>query len=114
MAVQDVASGVAPHAAAALPPRRRLGVVGPGLVLLAVASAVVTFLVLTGLSPFGPTHQVVIALLAVNVGFGLALVTLIGVEIRRLVRARQRGQAGAALHMRIIGLFSIVAAMPAI
>ncbi|MDQ0468734.1 two-component system nitrogen regulation sensor histidine kinase NtrY [Labrys wisconsinensis] len=95
-------------------PTRRLGVVGPALVLLAIASAVVTFLVLTGLSPFEPTHQVVIALLAVNVGFGLALIALIGVEVGRLVRARYRGQAGAALHMRIIGLFSIVAAMPAI
>ena len=30
------------------------------------------------------------------------------------MRARRRGQAGAALHMRIIGLFSVVAAMPAL
>ncbi len=83
-------SGSAPQAPAALP-TRRLGVVGPALVLLAIASAVVTFLVLTGLSPFEPTHQVVIALLAVN-GLRLALIALIGVEVGPLVRARYRGQ----------------------
>ena len=73
-----------------------------------------TFLVLTGLTPFEPTHQVVVVLLLINVGFGLGLVALIGFEIFGLVKARRRRQAGAALHMRVIGLFSIVAAMPAL
>src|SRR6478752_4369769 len=95
-------------------PTRRFGVLGLGLVLLALLSAAVTFLVLTGLTPFEPTHQVVVVLLLINVGFGLGLVALIGFEVFGLIRARRRRQAGAALHMRIIGLFSIVAAMPAL
>src|SRR5690349_3421995 len=101
-------------ASASFLPTRRFGVLGLGLILLALASAAVTFLVLTGLTPFEPTHQVVVALLLINVGFGVAIIGLIGVEILGLVRARRRRQAGAALHMRIIGLFSIVAAMPAL
>ena len=50
-----------------------------------------TFLVLTGLTPFEPTHQVVVRLLLINVGFGLALVALVGFEIFGL-----SGRAGAA------------------
>jgi two-component system nitrogen regulation sensor histidine kinase NtrY len=95
-------------------PTRRFGVMGLGLVLLAMASAAVTFFVLTGLTPFEPTHEVVVTLLLINVGFGLGLIVLIGIELLALIRARKRRQAGAALHMRVIGLFSIVAAMPAI
>src|SRR5215470_17438748 len=94
--------------------RRRFGIVGLLLVILALVSATITFLVLTGLTPFEPTHQVVVALLLMNVGFALAIVILIGAEIVGLVQARRRRQAGAALHMRVIGLFSIVAAMPAL
>jgi two-component system nitrogen regulation sensor histidine kinase NtrY len=113
MAAQDVAT-----ATMILPRRfmrkRRFGYLGLALVLLALATTAITFLVLTGLTPYEPTHQVVVTLLGVNVGFGLALVVLIGIEIVGLMRARRRGQAGAALHMRIIGLFSIVAAMPAL
>jgi two-component system nitrogen regulation sensor histidine kinase NtrY len=113
MAAQDVAA-----ATMILPRRfmrrRRFGYLGLALVLLALATTAVTFLVLTGLTPYEPTHQVVVTLLGVNVGFGLALVVLIGIEIAGLMRARRRGQAGAALHMRVIGLFSVVAAMPAL
>jgi two-component system, NtrC family, nitrogen regulation sensor histidine kinase NtrY len=113
MAAQDVAA-----ATMILPRRfmrrRRFGYLGLALVLLALATTAVTFLVLTGLTPYEPTHQVVVTLLGVNVGFGLALVVLIGIEIVGLMRARRRGQAGAALHMRVIGLFSVVAAMPAL
>src|SRR4051794_13344189 len=110
MAAQDVA----PRAMAppTFLPTRRFGFVGLGLVLLALLSGTVTFLVLTGLTPFEPTHQVVVTLLLINVGFGLALIVLVGIEMFGLMRARRRRQAGAALHMRVIGLFSIVAAMP--
>ena len=111
MTIQQPVSAPLPTVAA---PLRRVGWIGPTLVLLALGSAVVTFLVLTGLTPLEPTPDVFFNLMAVNAGFGVALFTVIGIEISGLLRARRKGMAGAALHMRVVGLFSIVAAMPAI
>ncbi len=82
-------------------------------VLLALASAAGTFLVLIGLTPIAPTPNVVLAAMTVNgalVGF---LVLLIAWVVGSLVVARSRGQAGASLHIRIVGLFSLVAVLPA-
>src|SRR4029079_3865157 len=74
----------------------------------------VTFLVLAGLTPVAPTHQVVVTLLLIDLLASLLLVGILGVEIWRIFSARRRGRAGARLHVRIIGLFSVVAAVPAV
>ena len=42
------------------------------------------------------------------------LLGIIGWEIWRVVQARRRGRAGSRLHVRIVALFSIIAAVPAI
>src|SRR6202140_2251380 len=83
-------------------------------VALALLSAFVTFVVLAGLTPIPPTHVVVVTLLAVNAGAGLLLTAFIGREVWRIVQSRRRGRAAARLHVRIVGLFSVVAAVPAI
>src|SRR5262249_5814535 len=44
----------------------------------------------------------------------LVLVGLTAREVFNVIQARQRGQAGARLHVRIVGLFSVMAAVPAI
>ena len=95
-------------------PTRRLGFIGPALVTLAVCSAIATFVVLTGLTRVEPTPDLVRLLLLTSIGFVLALVLLVGYELFGLIRARRRGQAGAALHVQVVRLFSIVAALPAI
>ena len=82
--------------------------------MLALLSALVTFLVLAGLTPIAPTHEVVVALLGVNALAVLLLLGIIGREIWQVVQARRRGRAGARLHVRIVGLFSVIAAAPAI
>src|SRR4029079_19154032 len=74
----------------------------------------VTFLVLAGLTPVAPTHQVVVTLLLIDLLASLLLVGILGVEIWRIFSARRHGRAGARLHVRIIGLFSVVAAVPAV
>jgi two-component system nitrogen regulation sensor histidine kinase NtrY len=74
----------------------------------------VTFLVLAGLTPIAPTHQVVVSVLAVDALAALLLIGVIGREIWKIMQARRRGRAGARLHVRIIGLFSVVAAVPAV
>jgi two-component system nitrogen regulation sensor histidine kinase NtrY len=89
-------------------------IIGPLAVGLALLSALVTFLVLAGLTPIAPTSQVVITLLAADGITGLLLVVIIGREVWQIVQARRRGRAGARLHVRIVGLFSIIAAAPAI
>src|SRR6202140_1707447 len=83
-------------------------------VALALLSAFVTFVVLAGLTPIPPTHVVVVTLLAVNAGAGLLLTAFIGQEVWGVIQARRRGRAAARLHVRIVGLFSVVAAVPAI
>ncbi|MEN3378088.1 MAG: two-component system, NtrC family, nitrogen regulation sensor histidine kinase NtrY [Hyphomicrobiales bacterium] len=83
-------------------------------VTVALLSATVTFAVLAGLTPIAPTHQVVVSVLAVDALASLLLIGVIGREIWNIMQARRRGRAGARLHVRIIGLFSVVAAVPAV
>ena len=90
------------------------GLVGPVAVGIALLSALVTFTVLADLTPIIPTQRVVVGLLAVNGLTVLLLLAIIGREVLQIVQARRRGRAGAKLHVRIVGLFSVVAAVPAI
>lgn len=96
------------------PPRRWTSWFAPGAVLLALLSAFVTFLVLTGLTPIAPTHEVVVTVLLVNAAMVVVLIGVLAWEFVGLVRARRRGRAGARLHVRIALLFGIVAVVPAI
>lgn len=88
--------------------------VGAVTVVLALASALTTFLVVTGHTVIVPTNEVVIAVLAVNAILCLVLFALIVREIWPLWTAHRKGQAAARLHGRIITMFSLVAAIPAI
>lgn len=90
------------------------GILGPLLVLLALVSALATFLTLMGLTPVVPTHEVVIGLLAGNALAVAVLSVVVGREVWRVMRARARGRAAARLHIRIVSLFAVVAVVPAI
>jgi len=96
------------------PPRTWAAWFAPGAVVLALSSALVTFLVLTGLTPIVPTHEVVVTVLLVNAAMVVVLIGVLAWEFIGLVRARRRGRAGARLHVRIALLFGIVAVVPAI
>jgi two-component system nitrogen regulation sensor histidine kinase NtrY len=93
---------------------RRMRVVGAVAAALALTSAFMTFIVLADLTPIAPTHRVVVTLLMVNGGTVFILLSVIAYEVWQIVAARRRGRAGARLHVRIVGLFSIIAAVPAI
>jgi two-component system nitrogen regulation sensor histidine kinase NtrY len=90
------------------------GILGPLAVGLALLSAAVTFLVLTGLTPVMPTHEVVVTVLLANGATVLILLAIIAREVVLIIQARRHGRAGARLHVRIVGLFSVIAAVPAI
>ena len=88
--------------------------VGITVVALAIGVGLVTFTILTGLTPIKPSRTTVIGLLAVNSVLVLAMVSMIAWQVVLLMRARRRKIAGARLHVRIVSLFSIIAALPAI
>ncbi|WP_209001807.1 sensor histidine kinase NtrY-like [Stappia albiluteola] len=90
---------------------RKTGLV---FVALALISIGVTFLILTGLTPLEPTSEVVTIAMAINGVFVLALAGLICVEVISLIQSRRRGRAAARLHVRIVALFTVIAAVPAI
>jgi two-component system, NtrC family, nitrogen regulation sensor histidine kinase NtrY len=99
-------------ATAPMPVRSRL--IGALAVGIALASATATFLVLAGLTPISPVHEVVVTLLCVNAATGLLLVAIIGREVWAVVQSRRRGRAGSRLHIQIVGLFAVIAAVPTI
>ena len=101
-------------AASAAAPGRWARVLGVVAVALALLSALATFLVLANLTPIAPTHEAVEAVLIGNAVTGGLLLGIVGWEIWRVVQARRRGRAGSRLHVRIVALFSIIAAVPAI
>jgi two-component system nitrogen regulation sensor histidine kinase NtrY len=86
----------------------------PFAVVIALLSALLTFVVLTGLTPLEPTREVVRAFLLVNAATILLLVVIIIHEVWQMVQARRRGRAAARLHVQIVGLFSIIAVLPAV
>jgi len=111
MTIAEEVATVDQGASAPKQPSRMLGSI---TVTMALLSATVTFAVLAGLTPIAPTHQVVVSVLAVDALASLLLIGVIGREIWNIMQARRRGRAGARLHVRIIGLFSVVAAVPAV
>jgi two-component system nitrogen regulation sensor histidine kinase NtrY len=96
------------------------GMVGLAVVGVALVSALMTFLVLEGLTSISPgdavygTFTVFDTLLLVNGVTVLFLLAIIGREVWQVLQARRRGRAGSRLHVQIVGLFSIIAALPAI
>jgi two-component system nitrogen regulation sensor histidine kinase NtrY len=107
-------AAIAEAALAGPAPKRELRMLGPIVVGLALLSAFVTFIVLADLTPISPTHYVVVSLLAANAFTVLLLLGVIVREVWQVVQARRTGRAAARLHVRIVGLFSIIAAAPAI
>src|SRR5450631_1796845 len=88
--------------------------VAPFAVGLALLSAFLTFVVLTGLTPIEPTREVVVSFLMINGAIILVLVGIIIREVWQVVQARRRGRAAARLHVQIVSLFSVIAVLPAV
>jgi two-component system, NtrC family, nitrogen regulation sensor histidine kinase NtrY len=101
-------------AAAAPAPGWLARALGLSAVAIALLSALVTFVVLAGLTPIAPTHEVVVTLLLVNAVTVCLLILFIAREVWGVWQARLRGRAAARLHVRIVALFSVIAAVPAV
>jgi two-component system, NtrC family, nitrogen regulation sensor histidine kinase NtrY len=86
----------------------------PFAVGLALLSAFLTFVVLTGLTPIEPTREVVVSFILINAAIILVLVGIIVREVWQVLQARRRGRAAARLHVQIVSLFSVIAVLPAV
>ena len=93
---------------------RALRALGPTAAVLAMLSAFATFVVLADLTPVVPSHSVVVTLLFINALTVFLLLGVIAHEVSLVVQARRRGRAAARLHVRIVALFAVIAAVPAI
>jgi len=117
MTTDTIPLGGIPAGAAASPAGeglRSLTAVGVVIIAAALLTAAASFAILLYLTPVKPDVQVTVAIIGINALFSLALVALIAREAWRLYAARRRGRAASRLHVRIVTMFSLVAAIPAI
>ncbi len=112
MTTVDQVASLEPSTAAPMPGASRL--IGAAAVGIALLSATATFLVLADLTPITPVHRVVVDLLLGNAVTGLLLLAIIGREVWVVVQARRRGRAGSRLHVQIVALFAVIAAVPTV
>jgi two-component system nitrogen regulation sensor histidine kinase NtrY len=94
--------------------RSLLRLLAPIAIGLALVSAFLTFVVLTGLTHIEPTREVAVSFILMNGATILVLVGIIVREVWQLMQARRRGRAAARLHVQIVSLFSIMAVLPAV
>ena len=85
------------------------------VVLALLISGTITFFILIGLTSFDPTNETTaFTAVIVNGGLSAILLILISREIAKILSSRKKGRAASRLHVRLITLFSLVAAIPAI
>lgn len=94
--------------------RTLLALPGVLIVFASLVIAAVSFSILMGVTPVTPTNSITSALVFLNGGMIILLVLMIAREIDRILRSRHHGKAAARLHVRIVALFSLVAAVPAV
>ncbi|MEP1208308.1 MAG: PAS domain-containing sensor histidine kinase [Rhizobiaceae bacterium] len=87
---------------------------GAAFVILVLCFGAASFLLLLGLTTIEPTENVILTVTIINLVLVTTMLLLVGREVRTLLQARRRGRAAARMHIRIVGLFAIVAAFPAI
>ena len=97
-----------------LEPSDRMFFIGLWTVGLSLLSALLTFLILTGLTPIVPSNSVVLSALFLNVILIVAVIAIITSQVSGLITAWREKVPGARFHIRIVALFSIIAALPAL
>lgn len=88
--------------------------IGSIVTVLALVSGLSTYLILTGLTPIVPRNKVVVWVLAINALLIIAMIAVVAWQARDLWAAWRAKVPGARLHIRIVALFSVIAALPSI
>jgi len=94
--------------------RRLMALPGILAVVGALIAAAISFVILIGLTRIEPNNRIALTLIAINTGFILVLIALIAREAHRIITARRIGKAASRLHVRVVAMFALVAAVPAI
>ncbi len=97
-----------------LDPSERAFWVGLSIMIASIVVSIATYLILTGLTFIKPSTQVVWVTLGMNALLMGAMVWVIARQVRGLWKAWREKVAGARLHIRIVALFSVIAALPAL
>ncbi len=84
------------------------------LVLLALIFGILTYATLTGAPPLGPDPQTIQVLLLINSILLLLLGSVVFKQMFSVWRQRRRGMAGASIQARMVFMFGVVAAVPAV
>lgn len=84
------------------------------LILALLMSGVATYAALREMPPFGNDPNTIIWLLNIDLILLLGLVGVIAHKIVSVWSGRRRGLAGSHLHVRLVYIFSVLAAAPAI
>ncbi|MEO9526593.1 PAS domain-containing sensor histidine kinase [Roseibium sp.] len=87
---------------------------GLAIMMVSLISIAVTFVILMGLTSIDPTRDVIMTAMTINGALAAILLGVIAFEILKLWQARRRGRAAARLHVRVVALFSLVSAVPAV
>ncbi|MEP3427702.1 MAG: PAS domain-containing sensor histidine kinase [Roseibium sp.] len=88
--------------------------IGFAILVVTLISIAVTFVILMGLTSIDPTRDVIMIAMAINGALAAILFAAISFEIWKLLQARRSGRAAARLHVRVVALFSVIAAVPAV
>lgn len=90
---------------------RALGLV---VTLVAVAVAVGSFWIMTGASQIEPDPKVWTAIWIINAVLIVLVIALVLTEVVVLLQARFNNQSGSRLRIRLVSMFALVAALPAL
>jgi two-component system, NtrC family, nitrogen regulation sensor histidine kinase NtrY len=88
--------------------------VGLVIVVFALFSGLATYLILNGLTPIVPSNEVVTRVLLVNLLLILAMIASMSVQVQGLAKAWRDRVPGARLHARIVVMFCLISALPAL
>lgn len=83
-------------------------------VLASVASAIATYAAMTRVPFFNHDPSTIMILCMLDLGFLVMLGTIVTQRILSIWMRRRRKQAGSRLHVRMIGVFTLLAVAPAI
>jgi two-component system nitrogen regulation sensor histidine kinase NtrY len=92
--------------------RRLLPRLGPFAVAFAIICAIASFLIFAGMTPIEPTDDTVSLLFLLDIIAVLILLGFVAYETLLLIRAWRAKTAAAGLHIRIVALFAVIAAVP--
>jgi len=84
------------------------------LVVLTASSCIATYAALNEVPPFGDDPDTVLWLLTLDLVLLLALMVMVVRRVARLWSGRKQGLSGSHLHVRLVYIFTVMAAVPAI